>query len=62
VTALHGAGKPAPQNDEEDCAMGERFYDWLTRKYGWGEETFKELDEEFREVLVREYSSIVSSY
>jgi len=42
--------------------MDERFYNWLTRKYGWGEETFKELDEEFREVLVREYSSIVSSY
>ena len=42
--------------------MSEQFYNWLGRKYGWSEETFAELDEDFREVLIREYCSIVSSY
>lgn len=42
--------------------MSDKFYNWLARKYGWGEETFSNLDEDFQNVLVREYSSIASSY
>jgi len=42
--------------------MSEAFYNWLARKYGWGEETFQELNEEFQENLIREYASIRASY
>lgn len=42
--------------------MNERFFNWLTRKYGWSEDTFSELDEEFQESLIQEYCSIVASY
>lgn len=42
--------------------MSDIFYDWLARKYGWGEETFVELDEEFQEKLITEFCSIAASY
>lgn len=42
--------------------MSDRFFNWLARKYGWSEETFSKLDEDFRESLIREYASIVASY
>ena len=43
--------------------MSDRFFDWLIRKYGWGREEWKEdLDEDFQEVLIREYASIAASY
>ena len=42
--------------------MSEAFYNWLARKYGWGEETFEALGEEFQEALIREYTSIRASY
>lgn len=35
--------------------MSSKFYNWLARKYGWGEETFDKLDEDFQETLVREF-------
>lgn len=40
----------------------DRFYDWLARKYGWGEETFAELDEDFQESLIAQFCSIAASY
>lgn len=42
--------------------MDERFYNWLARKYGFDRTQLPELDEEFQEVLIREYCSIVCSY
>lgn len=45
--------------------MSDAFYNWLRRKYGWGEETFLEIgedDPEFAESLVKEYCSIAVSY
>lgn len=42
--------------------MSDRFIDWLARKYGWSDETFSELDEEFQNTLIYEYASIVASY
>lgn len=42
--------------------MSERFYAWLSRKYGFDREIFAGLDEDFQDVLVREYVSIVTSY
>lgn len=42
--------------------MSDKFYNWLARKYGWGELTFSTLDEDFQETLVREYCSIAASY
>ena len=42
--------------------MSDRFYDWLSRKYGWSDETFLELDEEFQDALILEFSSIAASY
>lgn len=42
--------------------MSERFYNWLARKYGWSDETFSELDEDFQNTLVKEFSSIAASY
>ena len=49
-------------SEKRGNSMSEQFYNWLARKYGWSEETFEELDEEFQEVLICEYASIVSSY
>ena len=42
--------------------MSDIFYDWLARKYGWSDETFADLDEEFQEMLINEFSSIAASY
>ena len=42
--------------------MSARFYDWLARKYGGCPEWFEEQDEDFREKLIAEYSSICASY
>lgn len=42
--------------------MSDKFYDWLVRKYGWSDETFVELDEDFQEALINEFSSIAASY
>lgn len=42
--------------------MSDRFYDWLVRKYGWSDETFADLDEDFQEKLIGEFSSIAASY
>lgn len=38
------------------------FYNWLARKYGWGEETYKALDEEFQASLLQEFNEIRRSY
>lgn len=42
--------------------MSDRFYAWLARKYGWSDETFAELGEDFQEKLIGEFSSIAASY
>lgn len=45
--------------------MSEKFYNWLCRKYGWGEAEFLEIernDPEFADSLFREYASIAASY
>lgn len=54
------AGKPALYY--KGGPMNDKFYDWLARKYGWGEETFAELDEDFQEDLIAEFCSIAASY
>lgn len=43
-------------------SLKETFYNWLARKYGWGEETYKSLDEEFQDVLLQEFNEIRRSY
>ena len=45
--------------------MSEQFYRWLCLKYGWGKETYEEIeqdDPDFAESLLVEFSSIVASY
>jgi hypothetical protein len=42
--------------------MSERFYNWLARKYGWSDETFGELDEDYQNTLISEFCSIAGSY
>ena len=42
--------------------MSERCYNWLSRKYGWSDETFSELDEDFQNALISEFCSIAGSY
>lgn len=45
--------------------MSEKFFDWIARKYGIWKEYFEQLEEDdpdFSESLVREFSSIASSY
>ena len=40
----------------------EVFFNWLIRKYGWGEERFAELEEDFQISLLREFNEIRKSY
>ena len=40
----------------------ERFFNWLARKYGYDDEMFYKLDEDFQDILEREYASIAASY
>lgn len=40
--------------------MSDKFFDWLSRKYGLWEAKFRELDDESRENLIREYCSIAN--
>lgn len=42
--------------------MSEKFYNWLSRKYGFWPEKFEQLDKDFQESLINEYASIVCSY
>lgn len=40
----------------------EIFFNWLIRKYGWGEERFAELEEDFQTSLLQEFNEIRKSY
>lgn len=42
--------------------MSDKFFEWLARKYGWSDETFVQLDQEFQDTLIREFASIAASY
>ena len=42
--------------------IGRSFFDWLARKYGWGETTFCTFEEDFKTTLLNEYNEIRKSY
>ena len=45
-----------------DMSIKDIFYNWLARKYGWGEETYRSLDEDFQDTLLQEFNEIRRSY
>lgn len=40
----------------------EIFFNWLIRKYGWGQEEFTDFEESFQNSLLEEFNDIRRSY